>query len=162
MAVLRVLRDPFANALRGRAANQAPVAFRAKKKKKKNPSSHPREAQLICHRSDPAEHRTWYCHGAPRAAPGRREKRMRRRRRRGCTNHGHPGRDVPPSSPSQNCRIKVSPGLSPGVVVRTSLRQSCHSPRANPRLPHKTCRDCSWGTAGKGRMLFSVRGTRVG
>lgn len=32
MAVLRVLRDPFANALRGRAANQGPVASGQKKK----------------------------------------------------------------------------------------------------------------------------------
>lgn len=71
MAVLRVLRDPFANGLRGRAANQGPVASG----QKKNSPSHPREAQLISHRSDPAEHRTWYCHGAPRGAPGRRRRR---------------------------------------------------------------------------------------
>lgn len=67
MAILRVLRDPFANALRGRAANQAPVASGQKKNAIITPE---REAQLISHQSDPAEHRSWYCHGAPRGGQG--------------------------------------------------------------------------------------------
>lgn len=81
MAILRVLRDPFANALRGRGCKPSTCGFLGKKKM--NPSSHPREAQLISHRSDPAEHRTWYCHGAPRGTPGRRRRRKRTRRRGG-------------------------------------------------------------------------------
>lgn len=46
----------------------------------------------------------------------------------GARTDWHPGWDVPPSSPSRNGRIKVSPGLSPEVVVRTRLRQSRRCP----------------------------------
>lgn len=93
--------------------------FRAKKMKKK---SHSAEAQLISHRRPRVEHSAW--HPRRQRTPGRRQEK----RGGGARTDWHPGWDVPPSSPSRNGRIKVSPGLSPEVVVRTRLRQSRRCP----------------------------------
>lgn len=120
MAVLHALRDPFASALCERSASQKPVVSRQKKLKKKK-ISHSAEAQLISHRRPRVEHSTW--HPRRQRTPGRRQEK-----RGGARTDWHPGWDVPPSSPSRNGRIKVSPGLSPEVVVRTRLRQSRRCP----------------------------------
>lgn len=68
---------------------------------------------------------------------------------------GHPGWDVPPSSPSQKGRIQGSPGLSPEVEVRTGLQPSRRYPnceRAERLLPFRG------GRTRKQRMLFSILG----
>lgn len=74
------------------------------------------------HHLTPERH-SWFPSGAqepvlPWRTPGCPGRKRRRRRGGDAQTDWHPGRDVPPSSPSQNCRIKVSPGLSPGLVVR--------------------------------------------
>lgn len=151
MAVLHALRDPFASALCERSASQKPVVSGQKqklKKKLKKKKSHSAEAQLISHRCPRAEHSAW--HPRRQRTPGRR----REKQGGDARTDWHPGWDVPPSSPSQNGRIKVSPGLSPEVVVRTCLRQSRHCP--NRERTENLLRFWGGGRTGKRRMLFSI------
>lgn len=93
--------------------------FRAKKMKKKNHTQrrHNWFPTSVPEWSTPPGTRGGSAHrGADRRSGG------------GAQTNWHPGWDVPPSSPSRNGRIKVSPGLSPEVVVRTRLRQSRRCP----------------------------------
>lgn len=118
------------------------------KKKIKMPSSHPREGTADFPPQWPSGAQGLV---APWRTPGWPGRRRRTRRRGGdAQTDWHPGRDVPPSSPSQNCRIKVSPGLSPGVVVRTErVFGRAAAPPAQTAAPvHGTCWDFPLGKMG--------------
>lgn len=139
MAILHALCDPFANALCERSASQKLVV--SGQKKNNNPTNHT------------GQRHSWLPTGVikqstrmPMGEMG--EGGMYKRT-------GHPGWDVPPSSPSQKGRIQGSPGLSPEVEVRTGLQPSRRYPnceRAERLLPFRG------GRTRKQRMLFSILG----
>lgn len=147
MAILRVLRDPFANALRGRAANQAPVASGQKKK---------------CHHHTRERH-SWYPTGVTQRSTGpgtamahpgvAREEEEEERR--GCTNRLTPRPGRAAQQPVPKLQNKSFPRTQPrGRSANwTSLRQSRRSPGANRRLlragTHGTCWDFSLGERGR-------------